>query len=301
MLGQTSDAATSITGDLVKETTTAAFKNDVIADSMRQPVLVDFWAPWCGPCRQMTPVIEKAVVAAAGKVKLVKMNIDEHPQIAGQLGVKSIPAVVAFQNGRPVDGFVGALPESQIRSFIERLVGPVEDEAEAMLLVAETALAEERLDEAGETFSAILATQPDNTSALAGLARTLLATGNLDDAKAILALIPPDAPTDAKIQAARAALDLAVQAADLGDIPDLETRLLADAGDHQARFDLALALNARGRRQDAADALLLIIKHDRSWEDDRARQQLLQFFEAWGPMDPETALARRKLSTLLFS
>ncbi|MDB5649421.1 MAG: thioredoxin, partial [Hyphomicrobiales bacterium] len=232
---------------------------------------------------------------------LVKMNIDEHPQIAGQLGIKSIPAVVAFQNGRPVDGFVGALPESQIKGFIERLVGPVDDGVEAMIADAEAALADGNPEAAAEIFSAVLASQPEDVGALAGLSRTLVAQGLLDEAQAVLDHVPADVPSDPRIVAAKAALDLAVQAADLGDIPALERRIAQDPSDHQARFDLALALNARNRRQEAAEALLLIIKQDRSWQDDRARQQLLQLFDAWGPMDPDTAQTRRKLSTLLFS
>ena len=300
MLGQMSDTAAG-SADLVKETTMASFREDVLTESMNQPVLVDFWAPWCGPCKQLAPLIEKVVKAAGGKVKLVKMNIDEHPQVAGQLGIKSIPAVVAFQNGRPADGFVGALPEGQIKDFIERLVGPVEDPTADLLAEGELALSEDRNEDAAESFASVLEMQDDNVAALAGLAKALLAQGLVEEARGVLDSVPANAPQDASLVAARAALDLAVQAADLGDIPELEKRLSADPKDNQSRFDLALAFNARGRRQDAADALLHIIKADRSWEDDRARQQLLQFFEAWGPMDPDTAQARRKLSTLLFS
>lgn len=299
MFGQTND--TEATGDLVKDTTAATFREDVLVESTRQPVLVDFWAPWCGPCKQMTPIIEKVVQAAGGKVKLVKMNIDEHPQVAGQLGIKSIPAVVAFQNGRPADGFVGALPESQIKGFIERLVGPVEDEAQSLVAEGEIALAAGELDAAAALFAEALDHDPEHVGAIAGLAKSLVAQGALEEAGSVLDAAPPGAAKDLGITAARAALDLALQAADLGDMPELERRIAADPDDHQARFDLALALNARGRRQEAADSLLHIFKRDRSWEEDRARQQLLQFFEAWGPMDPDTAQARRKLSTLLFS
>jgi putative thioredoxin len=249
----------------------------------------------------MTPVIEKTVTAAAGKVKLVKMNIDEHPQIAGQLGIKSIPAVIAFQNGRPVDGFVGALPESQIKGFIERLVGPVENEADALLSEAEAALAEGQAEEAGSIFSEVLQADPAHAGAAGGLARALVALGRAADAKAVLDSLAPDLAGDPSLQAARASVDLALQAEDLGDVNELERRLAADPNDHAARFDLALALNARGDRQGAADALLYIFKKQRAWEDDKARQQLLQFFESWGPLDPDTVEARRKLSALLFS
>jgi putative thioredoxin len=301
MFGQTSEAAQQNAGDLIKDTTTATFREDVLTSSVQQPVLVDFWAPWCEPCKQMTPIIEKAVLAAGGKVKLVKMNIDEHPQIAGQLGVKSIPAVVAFQGGRPVDGFVGAMPESQIKGFIERLVGPVENETDALVAEADAALEEGRAQEAGEIFSEILQSEPEHVAAAAGLARALIALDRAADAKAVLDSLPAQAAADAKVQAARAAADLALQAADLGDVGELEQRIGANPEDHQARFDLAVALNGRGERQAAADALLYIIKKQRTWEDDKARQQLLQFFEAWGPLDQDTIDARRKLSALLFS
>jgi putative thioredoxin len=249
----------------------------------------------------MIPLIEKAVVSGAGKVKLVKMNVKEHPQIAGQLGIKSIPAVVAFQNGRPIDGFVGALPESQIKDFIERLVGPVETEIDALLAEGEAALSEERLEDAGEIFSEVLQAEPDNAAAAAGLARALLALDRAAEALAVLDSLTPAAGADAKVHAVRTAVDLALQAAKLGDVGDLEARLAANPDDHQARFDYAVALNGRGGRQAAADALLYIIKKQRSWEDDKARQQLLQFFEAWGPLEQDTIDARRKLSTLLFS
>ncbi len=301
MFATGSGTAQHDTGALIKDTTTAAFREDVMVESTRQPVLVDFWAPWCGPCKQMTPIIEKAVTSAGGKVKLVKMNIDEHPQIAGQLGVKSIPAVVAFQNGRPVDGFVGALPESQIKGFIERLVGPVENEIETLLGEAEAALDEGRPQDAGEIFSEVLQNEPDNATAAAGLARALIALDRAGDAKSVLDTLPEEAGSNPKVQAARTAVDLAIQAADLGDVGEMERRLSANPEDHQARFDLAVALNGRGDRPAAADALLYIIKKQRSWEDEKARQQLLQFFEVWGPLDQDTIDARRKLSALLFS
>lgn len=288
-------------GGLVKDTTTATFREDVLAESANQPVLVDFWAPWCGPCKQLTPIIEKVVAAAGGKVKLVKMNIDEHPQVAGQLGIKSVPAVVAFQNGRPVDGFAGALPESQIMGFIERLVGPVESEADVLLAEAEKAFESQSFEEAGEIFSALLQSDPTNHVAGAGLAKVLVELGRAEDARSVLDSLPAETASDPKIQAVRASIELAVQAADLGDIAELEGRLAQNPDDHNARFDFSLAINARGQRQAAADALLLIIKKERHWEEDKARQQLLQFFEAWGPLDQDTIDARRKLSTLLFS
>ena len=289
------------TDTLIRDTTTATFREDVLAESMKQPVLVDFWAPWCGPCKQLTPVIEKAVKAAGGKVKLVKMNIDEHPQIAGQLGVQSIPAVYAFQRGQPVDGFMGALPEKQIRAFIERLVGPVgPGAAETMLAEAAALAAEGDVQGAAELYAGVLAQEPDNLSAIAALAKLHVDGGDLDGARRFLDMVPADKASHPEIAGARAALELAGQAADLGDTAELERRIAADPADHGARFDLALALNARNRREEAAEQLLAVVKADRTWNEDGARKQLVQFFEAWGPTDAATLAGRRRLSSLLF-
>jgi putative thioredoxin len=234
-------------GDLIKDTTTAGFRQDVLAESMKQPVLVDFWAPWCGPCKQLTPVLEKAVKAAGGKVKLVKMNIDEHPQIAGQLGVQSIPAVFAFQRGQPVDGFMGALPEGQVKGFIERLVGPLGPSAAEDLMAEAAALAEEGdAGGAAELYAAVLSQDPENTAALAALAKLHVEIGDLEGAKRFLAMAPAAKANDAAIAGVRAAIELAEQAASLGDLADLQRRVETDPKDHQARFDLALGLNARG-------------------------------------------------------
>lgn len=287
---------------LIKDTTTQGFRQDVVAESMNQPVLVDFWAPWCGPCKQLTPVIEKAVKAAGGKVKLVKMNIDEHPAIPGQLGIQSIPAVIAFQRGQPIDGFMGALPESQVKAFIEKLVGPVGPGATEELIQAAQAAAEAGdAGGASELYANVLAAEPENVAALAGLARLHLDMGDLDGAKGILTGAPEAKANDPALAAVRAAIELAEQAASLGDTAELEARIAANPKDHQARFDLALALNARDRREEAVDHLIAIIKADRGWNDDGARKQLLQFFEAWGPMDEHSIAGRRKLSALLFS
>jgi len=286
---------------LIKDTTTANFRQDVLMESMQQPVLVDFWAPWCGPCKTLTPLIEKAVRAAKGKVRLVKMNIDKDPQIAGQLGVQSIPAVYAFQRGQPVDGFVGALPESQIRGFIERLVGPLGQDIAALLTEA-TALLDAR-DAIGavERFALILAEEPDNLDALGGMVRAQIITDNLVQAKRLLETVPPEKASHAAIAGARAALELAEQAASLGDIAVLKRAADANPRDFQAWFDLALAYNAHNRREEAVEALIAIIAKDRAWNEDGARKQLLQFFEAWGMMDEATRFGRRRLSAILFS
>jgi putative thioredoxin len=288
--------------DLVKDTTTATFRQDVIAESMNQPVLVDFWAPWCGPCKQLTPVLEKAVKAAGGKVKLVKMNIDEHPQIAGQLGIQSIPAVFAFQRGQPVDGFMGALPEGQIKGFIERLVGPLgPSAADDLLAQADALVAQGDAGGAAELYAAVLTQDPENVAALAALVKLHVDLGDLDGARQFMAMAPQTKANDPALAGARAAIELAEQAAALGDAADLQRRVEANPADHQARFDLALALNARGRREEALDHLLEIVRRDRSWNEDGARKQLVQFFEAWGPTDETTVAGRRRLSSILFA
>ncbi|MFL5231625.1 MAG: thioredoxin [Microvirga sp.] len=288
--------------DLVKNSNSASFMADVVDGSRSVPVIVDFWAPWCGPCKQLTPVIEKAVKAAGGKVKLVKMNIDEHPQIPGQLGIQSIPAVIAFTKGQPVDGFMGALPESQVKGFIERLVGPVgPSPAEDLLAQADARAAEGDAGGAAELYAAVLAQDPENVAAIAALAKLHLDLDDLEGAKRFLAMAPSAKENDPAIVGARAAIELAEQAASLGDTGEFERRLEANPLDHQARFDLALALNARGRREEAIDALIDIVRRERTWNDEAARKQLVQFFEAWGPTDDMTVLGRRRLSSVLFA
>jgi putative thioredoxin len=282
------------------ETTTKRFRADVVEASMRRVVLVDFWAPWCGPCRQLAPSLERLVKATGGKVRLVKMNIDEQPEIAAQLGVKSIPAVVAFQRGRAADGFVGLLPDSQIKGFLERLVGPIEAEADAYRVV-EALLAAGDHAGAETLLTKLASSEPPQPRALAELLRLYVDQNRLVDAGLLLDDIPEALRREPSIAAAAAALENALRASDLDEIDELHRRVAANPDDPQAQFDLALALNAKGLREEAAAALLDIVRRDRSWNDDGARKQLVQFFEAWGPADKSTASARRRLSSLLFS
>jgi putative thioredoxin len=274
----------------------------VIEESKRQPVLVDFWATWCGPCKQLTPVLEKAVRAAKGKVKLTKMDIDKNPEIPGQMGIQSIPAVIAFVNGQPADGFMGALPEGQVTQFLERLTkGAIGGEEKDMLTAAEAAVAANDFAGAADLYAKVLAADSDNVAAMAGLARCYVATGSIEQAKKTLAMVPEAKRNDAAVAAAQAALDLAEQAKSVGPLNELEAKVNANPADHQARFDLAVALNAAGKRTEAAQHLLDIVKRDRKWNDDAARKQLVQFFEAWGPADDATLAGRKKLSSILFS
>ena len=286
----------------VKDTTTQAFVKDVIEESKRQPVLVDFWAEWCGPCKQLAPVLEKVVRATKGKVKLVKMDIDKHPSIPGQLGIQSIPAVFAFVNGQPVDGFLGALPESQVMAFIERVTKDrVGGEEQDLLKTADEALAKGDAAGAADLYAQVLAQDSGNIGALAGLARSYVSTGAIEQAKQTLALVPEAKHSDPAVAAARAALEVTEQAQSVGPIAELEQKVAANPLDHQARFDLAVALNSKGRRQEAVDNLLAIVKRDRKWNDDGARKQLVQFFEAWGPTDEATVDGRKRLSSVLFA
>jgi putative thioredoxin len=287
--------------DLIKNTTTKDFLRDVIEASREVPVLVDFWATWCGPCRQLTPILEKAVRAAKGAVRLVKLNIDEHPQIPGQMGVQSIPAVFAFQDGRPVDGFMGALPESRVNDFIARLIGDSAGDTAADLEAAEAALSAGDVNSAAQLFGEVLQKDRENAQALAGLAKCYIKTGDLVRAEQTLALVPPAKVDSSPVASARAALELARKTPAAGDIETLRAKLAADPKDPQARFDLALALNAKGDRSGALDELLAVVAKNRSWNDDAARKQLLQLFDAWGPADPSTIAGRQRLSSLLFA
>ena len=299
---QNGGGMTAATESVVSETTTQGFVNDVIEESKRQPVLVDFWAPWCGPCKQLTPILEKAVKAAKGKVKLAKMNIDEHPAIPGQMGIQSIPAVIAFANGQPVDGFMGALPENQVIAFLERVTkSKIGAEDQDMLKAADAALAAGSPADAADIYAKVLAQDSSNIPALAGLARCYVATDNIEQAKKTLALVPEAKRNDAAVAAARAAIELAEQAKAVGPVDELQRKVAANPLDHQARFDLAAALNAAGKRAEALDHLIEIVKRDRKWNEDGARKQLVQFFDAWGPTDPSTVDGRKRLSSILFS
>ncbi len=299
------NGAAPAAADLIKETTTQTFVKDVIEESRRQPVLIDFWAEWCGPCRQLTPVLEKAVKNAKGKVKLVKMNIDQHPAIPGQMGIQSIPAVIAFVNGQPADGFMGAIPESQVNAFIEKLTkgmtAPGEPNIAEILQEAEAVLAEGDAAAAAQIYAEVLALDATNIPAMAGLAKCYVTTGAIEQAKQTLAMVPDAKRNDAAVKAVQAAIDLAEQAQSVGPIGELEQKVAANPLDHQARFDLATALNAMGKRSEATAQLLEIVKRDRKWNDDGARKQLVQLFEAWGGTDEATVEGRKRLSTILFS
>jgi putative thioredoxin len=291
--------------DLIKDTTTQTFVKDVIEESKRQPVLIDFWAEWCGPCRQLTPILEKAVRNAKGRVKLVKMNIDQHPAIPGQMGIQSIPAVIAFVNGQPADGFMGAVPESQVNAFIERLTKGVpaagEPNIAEILAEAEAVLADGDAAGAAQIYAEVLALDSTNIPALAGLAKCYVTTGAIEQAKQTLAMVPESKRNDAGVKAVQAAIELAEQAQSVGPVGELEQKVAANPLDHQARFDLATALNAAGKRVEATAQLLEIVRRDRKWNDDGARKQLVQFFEAWGGADEATVEGRKRLSTILFS
>lgn len=288
--------------DLIKDATTASFKADVLDASKSVPVIVDFWAAWCGPCKQLTPVIEKIVRSYSGKVRLVKVNVDENQAISAQLRIQSLPTVYAFRDGQPVDGFVGVQPESAIKAFIDRLVA---DDAETgiaeVLKTGQELLEQEDLQGAAEVFASILQEDPANAEALAGLASCYMKSGDVARAKQTLALVPPDKRELAVVKSIEAALQLAEKGADTGKLAELKDRIAKDPTDLQARLDLAAGLGATGDRQEALELLLDLIRMDRKWNDEAARKQLLQFFDAWGPKEPLVAEGRRRLSSILFS
>ncbi len=294
---QTSPAA----GADVIDVSLQNFRAEVIDESTRRLVLVDFWAPWCGPCRQLTPIIEKVVASRRGDVRLAKMNIDANPEIAQQLGIQSIPAVVAFHQGKMVDAFMGALPEREVKAFVERCIGPAAEDPEALFVEAQALLDAGDVDSAEIVFARILNLAPEHAGALAGLARVATERAALDEAKALLDAVPAKQASAAPVAAARAALALKEQAGSVGDLAMLLAKVENAPTDHQARYDLAVALNAAGRRDAAAQELLNIIKRERGWNEEAARKMLLQLFESWGPLDPVTREARKQLSALLFA
>lgn len=288
--------------DLIKDATTASFMADVVEASKEVPVIVDFWAPWCGPCKQLTPVLEKLVTAAQGAVRLVKMNIEDHPEVASQLRVQSIPAVFAFKDGQPVDAFQGALPESQLKQFIEKLVGEIgPSPADQMVEAGRKAFAQGQLPQAAQMFADGLQQEPGHIGAISGLAQCYLQGGDPERAEQTLALAPPDKVNDPELASVRAAIALHAKAEDVGETGPLRARLEENPKDHEARFELAIALNASGDHEGAVSELLTSIAMDRKWNEEAARKQLLEFFDSYGPTDEVTKEGRKRLSSILFS
>ena len=289
----------------IKDSSLATFAADVLETSREVPVIVDFWAPWCGPCKQLGPALEKAVNDAKGAVRLVKINIDENQEIARQLRIQSIPTVYAFRNGQPVDGFMGAIPDSQVRAFVQSLAGggqPGGDHAAEILAAADEAAAAGDISAAAQAYGHLLQEEPGHTKAVAGLARCYLRSGDVERARATLQLVRPDGANDESVRSVEAELKLREQSSKAAaGLEATRAKAQADPNDLQARYDLALAVDASGDREGAIDELLSIIKRDRKWNDETARKHLITLFDAMGPTDPRTIDARRRLSSILFS
>ncbi|MDQ2094198.1 thioredoxin [Rhodalgimonas zhirmunskyi] len=300
MLELNQNAAAAAGPDVIKDVSEADFMAEVVDASQEVPVIVDFWAPWCGPCKQLGPALEAEVAKAGGKVRMVKVNVDENQMIAGQLRVQSIPTVYAFWQGQPVDGFQGALPASELAKFVEKTAALAGDDGlSEAVAAAEEMLAEGAADDAAQTFQAILGEDPANAPAYGGLIRALIAQGHLDEAEATLNGAPAEITDKPEIEAARAQLDLAREAANAGPVDDLKAQVEADPENHQAQFDLAQALHAHGDVEGAVEQLLDLFKRDRDWNDGAAKAQLLKIFEALPPQDPVALNGRRKLASMI--
>ena len=288
--------------DLIKDTTDQAFMQDVIEVSRETPVIVDFWAPWCGPCKTLGPQLEAAVTAARGKVRMVKINVDENPGVAGQLQVQSIPTVYAFFQGQPVDGFQGAVSQGDVQRFVEKIAAMGGDDGLAEALeAAEEMLSQGAADDAAQTFAAIVGEEPENAAATGGLARAHLALGDLDTAEALLNNAAPSIANAPEVEAARAQIELARQAADAGPLGELQAAIESNADDHQARFDYAQALHASGNVEEAVEQLLELFRRDRDWNEGAAKTQLFTIFDALTPTDPIAQTGRRRLSSMIFA